>query len=73
MTQQEPPSRDRIHEAVCSAAGWPAYCDTCNAKMQRGPIGSFCSNHKECPSYKVKAAPPYYMAAYEAVWSEEYE
>lgn len=36
-----------VHEAVCKAAGWQAYCERCGAKMDRVPqlggAASVCS------------------------------
>jgi hypothetical protein len=38
-----------LHEAICVAAGWQAYCDLCNAQMKRGFNGSYCPNKDRHP------------------------
>lgn len=46
--------QDKIHEAVCKAAGWEAYCKMCHRKLQRvaslGGGASACPD-PDCPSH----------------------
>ena len=41
-----------LHEALCKAAGWDAYCDKCKTELKRtsglGGSYSYCPNPK-CP------------------------
>jgi len=51
---------DPIHEAICAAAGWPAYCSECGAKMARANHGlSYCSD-KTCSSHDAIPPQPYW-------------
>ena len=42
----------RLHEAICKAAGWPAYCDKCGRPMQRLTM-RFC-DYSVCSSEECR-------------------
>lgn len=40
--------KNKLHEGICEAAGWPAYCNFCGGYMVRRKGMSYCPEKGLC-------------------------
>jgi hypothetical protein len=64
---------NRLHEAVCAAAGWKPYCDRCGGKLTRVPqlggASSQCLN-QECIDKRMEEINAEAKREYWERWAE---